>query len=65
MHVYVQNCTSTTLPRRPSGVSGDELSQSVAPSNDGNRPSTGSSRTAGWVEASKALSALMVGPPGQ
>src|SRR5207247_6932181 len=35
MHVYVQKSTSTTFPRRPSGVSGSELSQPVAPSNPG------------------------------
>src|SRR6185437_14200943 len=41
MQVYVQKSTSTTLPRRPSGVSGGELSQAVAPSNDARRPSNG------------------------
>src|SRR5947208_10412433 len=30
-HVYVQKSTSTTLPRRPSAVSGGELSHVVAP----------------------------------
>src|SRR5918994_2837129 len=40
--VYVQKSTSTTRPRRPSGVKGSELSHPVAPSNDGRRPSTGS-----------------------
>src|SRR2546428_14139326 len=34
--------TRTTLPRRPSGVSGGELSHAVAPPRDGNSPSTGS-----------------------
>jgi hypothetical protein len=32
----VQNWTTTTFPRSPAGVSGSELSQAVAPSNDGN-----------------------------
>src|SRR5919106_4023119 len=44
MQVQVQKSTRTTRPRRPSGVSGSELSHLVAPSNDGRRPSTGSSR---------------------
>src|SRR5919197_5118429 len=35
MQVYVQKSTRTTLPRRPSAVSGSELSQPVAPSNPG------------------------------
>src|SRR4029453_956471 len=39
MHVYVQKSTSTTFPRRPSGVSGSELSQPVAPSKPGRRVS--------------------------
>ena len=39
--VYVQKSTSTTRPRRSSGVNGSELSHPVAPSNDGRRPSTG------------------------
>src|SRR6185503_4114286 len=43
MQVYVQKSTRTTLPRRPSGVSGSELSQPVAPSNEARRPSTGNS----------------------
>src|SRR6266536_2144952 len=32
MHVYVQKSTRTTFPRRPSAVSGGELSQLLAPS---------------------------------
>src|SRR5712692_8489040 len=43
MHVYVQNWTSTTLPLRPPGANGGELSHPVAPSKDGNMLSTGSS----------------------
>ena len=35
MQVYVQKSTRTTFPRRPSGVSGSELSHPVAPSNPG------------------------------
>src|SRR6476620_1035202 len=35
MQVYVQKSTRTTFPRRPSGVSGSELSQPVAPSKPG------------------------------
>src|SRR3954447_1320156 len=41
MHVYVQKSTRTTFPARPSGVSGEEFSQPVAPSNTGRRPSAG------------------------
>ena len=41
MQEKVQNCTTTTLPRRPSGVSGAELSQAVAPPRSGSSPSTG------------------------
>src|SRR3954465_2405488 len=39
-HVYVQKSTSTTLPLRPAGVSGGELSHSAAPLRDGNAPSS-------------------------
>src|SRR6476646_8853170 len=39
--VYVQKSTRTTRPRSASGFNGSELSQPVAPSNDGRRPSTG------------------------
>ena len=49
MHEKVQNCTTTTLPRRPAGVSGSELSQAVAPSSFGSLPSTG--KVAGAVTA--------------
>src|SRR3954462_9805707 len=41
MHVYVQKSTRTTFPRRSSGLSGDELSQPVAPSRPGRCPSEG------------------------
>src|SRR6266850_3188116 len=41
MQEYVQKSISTTLPRRPSRVSGGELSQDVAPSSAGSEPSTG------------------------
>src|SRR5262245_26779018 len=43
MHVYVQKCTSTTLPRKPAGVTGWELSQVVAPAKSGRSPSIGRS----------------------
>ena len=52
MHVYVQKSTRTTLPLRPSGVNGSELSQTVEPLNDGSTPSIGrgtGSLTGGWV----------------
>ena len=39
----VQNWTTTTLPRRPAGVSGSELSQAVAPPSSGSAPSMGNS----------------------
>ena len=39
MHEYAQKSTTTTLPRRLSGVSGALLSQPVAPSSGGNGPS--------------------------
>src|SRR6185369_8065276 len=42
MHVYVQKSTTTTLPRKASGVSGCELSQVIAPAREGRVPSTGS-----------------------
>src|SRR4051812_29379277 len=41
MQEYVQKSTTTTLPRRPSAVSGAELSHSVAPSSGGSVPCTG------------------------
>src|SRR3954453_13386632 len=41
MQVYVQKSTTTTRPRRPSVVSGGELSHPVAPSSDGILPSAG------------------------
>ncbi len=41
MQVYVQKLTTTTFPRRPSAVSGGELSHSFAPPSDGKRPSVG------------------------
>ena len=41
MQVYVQKLTTTTFPRRPSAVSGGELSQSFAPPSDGRCPSVG------------------------
>ena len=37
MQEKVQNWTTTTLPRRPAGVSGAELSQAVAPPRSGSR----------------------------
>src|SRR5581483_9516720 len=40
MHVYVQKSMRTTLPSRPAGVSGSELSQPVAPDNEGSLLST-------------------------
>src|SRR4029077_13408910 len=46
MHVYVQNWTTTTWPRRPAGVSGCELIHVVAPSNDPMLPSNGRSAAA-------------------
>src|SRR5688572_32010523 len=39
MHEYAQKSTTTTLPRRLSGVSGLLLSQPVAPVNGGSGPS--------------------------
>src|SRR5689334_14041552 len=42
MQVYVQKLINTTLPRTLCGVSGGELSQALAPSNDGSMPSIGS-----------------------
>ena len=41
MQEKVQNWTTTTLPRRPAGVSGSELSHAVAPPSSGSAPSTG------------------------
>ena len=41
MQVYVQKLTTTTFPRKPSAVSGGELSQAFAPPKDGKRPSLG------------------------
>src|SRR5829696_6817565 len=38
MQVYVQKSTATTRPRRPSVVSGGELSHPVAPSREGILP---------------------------
>ena len=39
MHEYAQKSTTTTLPRRLSGVSGLLLSQAVAPVSGGSAPS--------------------------
>src|SRR5829696_9958675 len=55
MQVYVQKSTRTTFPARPSGVSGDELSQPVARSKPGRRPSTGNGAVRGWRRAPKRL----------
>src|SRR5262245_35827971 len=55
MQVYVQKLTRTTVPARPSGVSGDEFSQPVAPSKPGRRPSTGNGAVRGWRRAPKRL----------
>ena len=41
MHVYVQKSTSTTLPRKPSVVSGGEFNHSTAPVMGGMVPSMG------------------------
>jgi hypothetical protein len=49
MQVYVQMSARTTLPRRPAGVNGGELSHAVAPPRDGNSPSTGSRAGAGVI----------------
>ena len=46
MQEKVQNWTTTTLPRRPAGVSGSELSQAVAPPSSGSAPSTGNAAVA-------------------
>ena len=46
MQEKVQNWTTTTVPRRPSGVSGVELSQAVGPSSSGSAPSMGNSAVA-------------------
>src|SRR5580692_5978231 len=43
MQEYVQKSTITTLPRKPSGVSGAEFSQRAAPAKEGASPSTGRS----------------------
>jgi hypothetical protein len=45
----------TTFSARPSGVSGDEFSQPVAPSKPGRRPSTGNGAVRGWRRAPKRL----------
>src|SRR5438046_7506512 len=42
MQVYVQKSTTTTLPRKASGVSGCELSHVMAPAKEGRVPSIGS-----------------------
>src|SRR6266851_8269009 len=43
MQVKVQKSTATTLPRKPAGVSGGELSHAFAPVNAGRLPSIGNS----------------------
>src|SRR6266571_2839649 len=55
MHVYVQKSTSTTLPRRPSAVSGGVLSQAVAP----RIPTSSPARVAAAVERKRRRSWLM------
>src|SRR5262245_2608863 len=63
--------TSTTLPRRPAGVSGEELIHSPPISNDGSLPSTGSAiedviigfmgflqSVVGFVEANTGLASI-------
>src|SRR4029450_5643925 len=62
MQVYVQKSTRTTLPARPSGVSGDEFSQPVAPSKPGRRPSTGNPTVRGWRRAPRRLTSRDLRP---
>src|SRR5262245_17361527 len=59
MQVKVQKSTSTTLPRRPAGVNGGELSHPVAPAREGNEPSTGNWTAAGCIVARKSWLAFM------
>src|SRR5216684_4606659 len=65
MQVYVQNWTRTTLPRRPPGANGGELSHSVAPPKDGNMLSTGSSSSPDptpWCRAAPRRSPTSIPP---
>jgi hypothetical protein len=58
MQVYVQKSTSTTLPLTSSAVSGGELSQPVAPSKPGKRPSEGNGVAPGCRRAPNHLMSL-------
>src|SRR5688572_5599722 len=50
MQEYAQKSTTTTLPRRPSRVSGWLLSQPVAPSSGGKGPSVLAGPLAPWAD---------------
>src|SRR2546430_4036000 len=55
MQVYVQKSTRTTLPRRPAGVSGGELSHPVAPPNPGRSPSSDNGAGPPWRRTPRKL----------
>src|SRR5215212_2180880 len=59
MQVKVQKSIKTTLPCRPAAVNGGELSQSIAPAREGNKPSTGNRTAAGCVVARRSWLALL------
>src|SRR5689334_12291313 len=53
-HVNVQNCTSTTFPRRFEAAIGPELSHLVPPLNDGRFPSDPSGEIPGPLDCALA-----------
>src|SRR5438034_986870 len=57
MQVYVQKSTRVTFPRRSAAVSGDELSQPVAPSKPGRWPSADNGAGPAWRRTPNKLTA--------
>src|SRR6188768_4421706 len=69
MHEYAQKSTTTTLPRRLSGVSGLLLSHAVAPVSGGSAPSVFSGPLAPCADiiappgAGFSVAAIIIAPP--
>src|SRR5207249_3781592 len=65
MQEYVQKSMTTTLPRKLSGVRGDEFNQATAPSSAGNSPSIGGADEAALFDimAPPVIAPEVVAPP--
>src|SRR5205823_14250442 len=64
MQVKVQRSTATTLPRKPAGVSGGELSHAFAPAKAGRLPSIGNSAARALSRRNSSASAETWGARG-